>query len=134
MFCLSQVFITYTDLILQQKLTSLDFFVLIGSHNKIFYSRHKSILLSPTMLAHNGIEYDRILQYPKEFIVTFPYAYHVGFNCGINCAEAVNFIVNPVHWLEYAKRASRCQCEQQRSVVFRLAAYIQRFQPDRFHD
>jgi hypothetical protein len=36
-------------------------------------------------------------------MVTWPRAYHFGFNLGFNCAEAVNFGMQS--WIEVGKRA-----------------------------
>lgn len=45
----------------------------------------------------------QITQEAGEFMVTFPYAYHAGFNHGFNCAESTNFATE--RWIEYGKHA-----------------------------
>ncbi|BAH91998.1 Os03g0151300, partial [Oryza sativa Japonica Group] len=45
-----------------------------------------------------------LVQYPGEFVVTFPRAYHVGFSHGFNCGEAANFATP--QWLKFAKEAA----------------------------
>eukprot|EP00775_Hariotina_reticulata_P008860 gene8860-9039_t len=53
---------------------------------------HKLItMLSPNQLRARGVPVCRAVQVPGSFIVTFPDAYHSGFNSGFNVAEAVNF-------------------------------------------
>ncbi|KAI4299978.1 hypothetical protein L6164_033398 [Bauhinia variegata] len=59
--------------------------------------------LSPTILKSEGVPVYRTVQNPGEFVITFPRAYHAGFNCGFNCAEAVN--VAPVDWLVHGQNA-----------------------------
>jgi hypothetical protein len=48
---------------------------------------HLVTLLSPSILQRHGIPVHSILQHAGEFVITFPNAYHGGFNCGVNAAE-----------------------------------------------
>jgi hypothetical protein len=58
------------------------------------YILHKLILLvDPKELIENGIKVFRGVQYPGDFIITLPKAYHAGFSTGFNIAEAVNIAV-----------------------------------------
>ena len=49
--------------------------------------------------ASAGVPVYRMDQKAGEFIVTFPRAYHAGFNQGYNFAEAVNFA--PADWVSF---------------------------------
>ncbi|XP_048595947.1 lysine-specific demethylase JMJ14-like isoform X2 [Brassica napus] len=68
--------------------------------------------LSPSILKEQGIPVYRAVQRSGEFILTFPKAYHSGFNCGFNCAEAVN--VAPVDWLVHGQDAVEGYSKQRR--------------------
>mmetsp|Transcript_21471 Transcript_21471/g.46537 ORF Transcript_21471/g.46537 Transcript_21471/m.46537 type:complete len:549 (-) Transcript_21471:107-1753(-) len=72
------------------------------------YLRHKTKLLSPTKLRDNSIEYETVVQHAGEFVVTFPSAYHMGYNHGINIAEATNFATR--RWLAIGRKAKTCIC------------------------
>ena len=53
---------------------------------------------------------------PGEFVVTFPSAYHGGFNTGLNCAEAVNFA--PPDWLRFGSQSvQRFQSFRKQPVI-----------------
>ncbi|EOA18917.1 hypothetical protein CARUB_v10007549mg, partial [Capsella rubella] len=68
--------------------------------------------LSPRILKEEGVPVYRAVQRSGEFILTFPKAYHSGFNCGFNCAEAVN--VAPVDWLIHGQNAVEGYSKQRR--------------------
>jgi hypothetical protein len=62
------------------------------------------------------IKIGRVVQRPGDFIVTFPQAYHAGFNTGINLAEAVNVAVPD--WLPHASVAIKAYKAVKRPSVF----------------
>lgn len=72
------------------------------------FLRHKTFIVSPKVLEKNGIRCNRIVHYEHEFIVTFPYGYHAGFNYGYNLAESVNFALEK--WLDIGSKAKKCMC------------------------
>ncbi|CAJ2628378.1 unnamed protein product [Trifolium pratense] len=76
---------------------------------------HKLVTqLSPSILKSKGVPVYRCVQNPGDFVLTFPRAYHSGFNCGFNCAEAVN--VAPVDWLRHGHIAIDLYREQRRKT------------------
>ncbi|KAM1039047.1 hypothetical protein ACFX13_034376 [Malus domestica] len=76
---------------------------------------HKLVTqLSPSILKSEGVPVYRCCQNAGEFVLTFPRAYHSGFNCGFNCAEAVN--VAPVDWLPHGQIAIELYQEQGRKT------------------
>ncbi|KAI8331725.1 JmjC domain, hydroxylase-domain-containing protein [Chlamydoabsidia padenii] len=96
-----------------------------GSYNKKFESvmqttffqqskacpeflRHKTQIASPKFLANNGIPVHRCVQHEGEFMITFPFGYHSGYNLGFNCAESVNFALSS--WLDIGRQAKPCKC------------------------
>lgn len=81
------------------------------------FLRHKGFLISPHhLLQHYGIKVNKVVSYPGEFVVTYPYGYHSGYNLGYNCAEAVNFALDS--WLPMGKIAKKCECAQAQDSVW----------------
>ncbi|AQK83540.1 lysine-specific demethylase JMJ703 isoform X1 [Zea mays] len=70
---------------------------------------------SPSLLKSEGVPVYRCVQHEGEFVLTFPRAYHAGFNCGFNCAEAVN--VAPIDWLPVGQNAVDLYREQARKIT-----------------
>lgn len=56
-------------------------------------------MLSPGRLVKENVGVYAVDQRPGQFVVTYPKAYHSGFNHGFNFCEAVNFA--PGEWIDY---------------------------------
>ncbi|XP_043917027.1 lysine-specific demethylase 4C isoform X2 [Protopterus annectens] len=93
------------------------------------FLRHKMTLISPSVLRKYGIPYNKITQESGEFMITFPYGYHAGFNHGFNCAESTNFAT--VRWIDYGKIANLCTCSSD-MVKISMDTFVKTFQPKRY--
>lgn len=93
------------------------------------FLRHKMTLISPQILRQYSVPYNKITQNEGEFMITFPFGYHAGFNHGFNCAESTNFAAP--RWVEYGKRAMQCSCSND-MVKISMDTFVKRFQPDRY--
>ncbi|XP_048189035.1 lysine-specific demethylase 4D-like [Perognathus longimembris pacificus] len=93
------------------------------------FLRHKLALISPHMLHVSGIPFGRMTQEAGEFMITFPYGYHAGFNHGFNCAEAINFATQ--RWIDYGKAALQCSCGEAR-VSFSMDVFVRILQPEQY--
>ncbi|TRZ03345.1 hypothetical protein DNTS_027495, partial [Danionella cerebrum] len=93
------------------------------------FLRHKMTLISPSILKKYSIPFDRITQEAGEFMITFPYGYHAGFNHGFNCAESTNFAT--LRWVDYGKMAALCTCRKD-MVKISMDVFVRCLQPDRY--
>ncbi|XP_030367692.1 lysine-specific demethylase 4C isoform X9 [Strigops habroptila] len=100
-----------------------------SSHGCDAFLRHKMTLISPSVLKKYGIPFDKVTQEAGEFMITFPYGYHAGFNHGFNCAESTNFAT--FRWIDYGKAAKLCTCRRD-MVKISMDIFVRKFQPDRY--
>jgi hypothetical protein len=70
-----------------------------------------------------------VTQNQNEFIITFPYGYHSGYNHGFNCAESTNFAMP--RWIDYGKRATQCYCCKD-MVKIKMDIFVKKYQPDKY--
>ena len=73
-------------------------------------------MVSPATLSKHDVPCYATTQAQGEFVVTFPRAYHGGFNMGYNCAEAVNF--GPPDWLSIGRLGIEQYRKYHRTPVF----------------
>ncbi|XP_072766532.1 lysine-specific demethylase 5A-like isoform X1 [Anoplolepis gracilipes] len=73
-------------------------------------------IMNPNILTNEGVPVFRTDQHAGEFVVTFPRAYHAGFNQGYNFAEAVNFA--PADWLKVGRDCITHYSNLRRFCVF----------------
>uniref|UniRef100_A0A0P5I956 [histone H3]-trimethyl-L-lysine(4) demethylase n=1 Tax=Daphnia magna TaxID=35525 RepID=A0A0P5I956_9CRUS len=73
-------------------------------------------IMNPNILMDAGVPIYRTDQAAGEFVITFPRAYHAGFNQGYNFAEAVNF--TPSDWLDKGRDCVENYSQLHRFCVF----------------
>lgn len=62
---------------------------MVAAHPDI--THHITTQLNPNDLTARGVPIYRLVQNARDFVFTFPRAYHAGISTGVNCGEAVNF-------------------------------------------
>lgn len=93
------------------------------------FLRHKMTIISPNILKKYSVPYVRTVQKEGQIIISFPRAYHSGFNLGLNCAESTNFAT--LRWIDFGKRAERCYCHPD-TVQIDMDIFVKKFQPDQY--
>lgn len=73
-------------------------------------------IMNPNILMNANVPVYRTDQQAGEFVVTFPRAYHAGFNQGYNFAEAVNFA--PADWMKMGRECVNHYSKLRRYCVF----------------
>ncbi|KAM8866938.1 lysine (K)-specific demethylase 5Ba isoform 2-T2 [Synchiropus picturatus] len=73
-------------------------------------------IMNPNTLMNNGVPIYRTNQCAGEFVITFPRAYHSGFNQGFNFAEAVNFCT--MDWMPIGRNCVAHYRQLSRYCVF----------------
>ena len=87
----------------------------------LLYAKHRDLhhhlvtFIHPEEMVNAGIPVYKAEQNEGDLIVTFPRAYHAGFNSGFNIAEAVN--VGCADWLRFGLASERRYVQERRPQV-----------------
>ncbi|GAU91016.1 hypothetical protein RvY_03353-2 [Ramazzottius varieornatus] len=93
------------------------------------FLRHKTLMIHPDLFLQRGIPVYTTEQQAGEMIITFPKAYHFGFNSGFNIAEARNIATKD--WIPVGLKVNKCTCpnsvsptiDRQRLLEMAVEAY-----------
>ena len=93
------------------------------------FLRHKMTVISPTVLKKYSVPFSRVVQREGQIVISFPRAYHSGFNLGLNLAESTNFATS--QWIDLGKKAVMCQCDPD-GVHIDMDMFVKKYQPDQY--
>ena len=93
------------------------------------FLRHKMTVISPTVLKKYSVPFSRVVQREGQIMITFPRAYHSGFNLGLNIAESTNFATE--QWIDIGKKAVSCHCDPE-GVHIDMDLFVKAYQPDQY--
>ena len=93
------------------------------------FLRHKMTVISPTVLKKYSVPFSRVVQREGQIMISFPRAYHSGFNLGLNIAESTNFATE--QWIDIGKKAVICRCDPE-GVHIDMDLFVKMYQPDQY--
>ncbi|KAF8459309.1 JmjC domain-containing protein, partial [Terfezia claveryi] len=70
------------------------------------FVRHASVFVPTWVLERAGVRFTKVLQENGDMIITFPWAYHEGWNQGLNVAEAIGY--GDVDWERWVRGYRVC--------------------------
>jgi len=88
-----------------------------AAHQCPNFLQHKMSVISPEILRAHGFHVTECIQEAGDIMLTFPAAYHCGFNHGFNVAESTNFA--SANWPKFARSVIPCTCRPD-AVAIRL--------------
>lgn len=85
-------------------------------------------MLSPTQLKQRGVPVHRLVHHEGSFVITFPNAYHAGFNTGATFPSSAEYVLFQVDFansdidskVKYAKRMTLWSCVNSFSACSQL--------------
>ena len=79
------------------------------------FLRHKSVYLPEEFFRLLNVDYTPVVQHQGEMVITFPFAYHQGYNTGPNIAEAIGYASD--RWEVFIREGLYENCQKLRCMV-----------------